>query len=144
MAEAVVVAHVLKQTSTAHLLLAQADAQLVVTLIEEEEDEHGAETDKPEPARHIQGKLERGWDQKAGMEQSVDTASSEDHGEVGRQEVRFEQAVEDRDQVELVDRFDWQSLGVGGLRDEGLVEASACVESGPVGAGEAIVSFTGP
>ena len=131
-AEAVVVGHVLQQAGSAHLFLPYAQAEVVILGVEVEVTHHQTEACETTPAGEVESPMEDRGDQEVWVVEVVDAGRRKDDSEVGRKEVSFEEAVIQRQEIALVYRFGWRSLGLGEPWDERFVQTGGRVERRPI------------
>ena len=100
MAESTV--HLFVQTGATHLGLACADAGVVVRLVQAEEDYHTQKAEEAEGAGEVKSPEEGGMDLGYWRHPGADGGRDEEDGEMGGEEVGFEESVEENEQVEGV------------------------------------------
>jgi hypothetical protein len=100
-----------------------------------EVEQHRAVADEPEVGGDVESELKGGWYQEGRVDEAVYGRGGENYAEMGWEEVGFEEAVVEGEEVGLVDWFRWWVWEFGGrVGEEGFVEPSAGVEGGPIGA----------
>ena len=121
--------HAVPEAGALHLVLARAHAQLVVALVQEEVDGEEAEAEKAHRAVEAEGPEEQAVGEQGGHEGGVEDGGDEGDGQVGGEEVRFEEAVEEDDEVDFaeggprsVDVF--VDVGWGKVGEVGVVDPS--------------------
>jgi hypothetical protein len=94
LADAVVIDHFLQQARVTHFLLPKTHTELVIALVIEEEENHGAESYQTTPAGNFQSKFENTRYQDGRVNEAMDSRANQDDVKMCRQEVGFEESME--------------------------------------------------
>ena len=105
---------------------------MVILGVEVEVTHHQTEACETTPTRKVESPVKDRRDQEVWVVEVVDAGRRKNDGEVGRQEVSFEEAVIQRQEIALVYRFGWRSLGLGEPWDERFVQTGGRVERRPI------------